>query len=644
MSKSSIALLHPFANFKFFNQWNGYISVLVLKDYLAKHGIGVQVFDLSGLLSDYMLGSMYLQKRQQELSQEIGSLEGGNNIRDLTYYLDLSFLVHLLLEFSEKKIHIGTVRSFFREEPPLYQAFVRPLDVSRIQDILPEHFRLHSEILTFEHILKEVMLRIPSSAVYGITVPSKLHFNSAIILSHLLKQKDSDCHICLGGPYVSLVDKSRLANLIEAGTIDTYITRDGENRFLRLLRDLISPAPASVKGEYKKGAHPRVNELSLTSPQPEGQPVKLILSKGCYWGKCAYCDYRNLSNHFSIKRVTVLADEIASYYQKGSTRFLLMTDAIPPMYAKRLAQELIQRDLKIMWGSRFLRVDTHYDRDLFLLLKKSGVDFGLGSLGMDSFSDSALNLVRKGYDRKVIIRFFEAAEGANVIFGKLNLIYDLPGTDYRDALDTVAFLERFINQYRSLAIFKFKLTPTSEMGLYPRRFGLRTELEKTTSTTYNDVFFEGENTLTAEQRRAYLSSLRFIKNTLLIHKNYPYIDKRVLLSHRDYSGNIRLSITKKTEEYDLLLRFNGKGDHCSRSFSFPKGFVPDPLSLEHHELFSKLRPDTWYTVEDIAHQNRGTSSMESVVHLPDTYHIVRHLLAKGFFADVAVEENAPDSR
>ena len=190
MSKSSITLLHPFANFKFLNQWNGYISVLVLKDYLAKHGIGAQVFDLSGLLSDYMLGSVYLQKRQQELSQEIGSLEGSNHIRDLPHYLDLSFLVHLLLEFSEKKIHIGTVRSFFHEEPPVYQAFVRPIDVSRINDIPPERFRWHTETLTFEHILKEVMLHIPSSAVYGISVPSKLHLNSAIILSHLLKQKD----------------------------------------------------------------------------------------------------------------------------------------------------------------------------------------------------------------------------------------------------------------------------------------------------------------------------------------------------------------------------------------------------------------------------------------------------------------------
>jgi hypothetical protein len=642
MSKSSITLLHPFANFKFFNQWNGYLSVVVLRDYLAKHGIGAKGFDLSVLLSDYLLSSTYLQKRQRELSQEIDSLEGSNQIGDLTYYLSLSFLVHVLLEFSEKRIDVGTVSGFFQEEPSLYQVFVQPLNVSRIQDIPLEHSRLQNEMFTFEHILKEVMLRIPSCSVYGITVPSKLHLNSAIILSHLLKQKDSDCHICLGGPYISLVDKTRLAKLIGAGIIDTYITQHGENRLLRLLRDLDSTVPASVKGEYKRGAHPRVNELSVTSPQPDSETIKLILSKGCYWGKCAYCDYRNLSNHFSIKRVNVLVDEIASYYQKGSTRFLLMTDAIPPMYAKRLAQELIQRDLKIMWGSRFLRVDTHYDKELFVLLKESGFDFGLGSLGMDSFSDSALNLVRKGYDRKAIIRFFEAAEDANVIFGKLNLIYDLPGTSYKDALDTVAFLERFINQYRSLAIFKFKLTPTSEMGLYPGRFGLRTDLEKTTSTTYNDVFFEGENTLTSEQRRTVLSSLRFIQNTLLIHKNYPYIDKQVLLSHKDYSNTIRLSVTKKIEEYNLFLRLNGKSDHCSRLFSFPEGFVPDPLSLEHYQLFATLRPHTWYAVEDVAHQNMGTSSIEPVGHLQHTYQIVRHLLAKGFFADVTVKENSPD--
>jgi hypothetical protein len=216
MSKSSITLLHPFANFKFFNQWNGYLSVVVLRDYLAKHGIGAKGFDLSVLLSDYLLSSTYLQKRQRELSQEIDSLEGSNQIGDLTYYLSLSFLVHVLLEFSEKRIDVGTVSGFFQEEPSLYQVFVQPLNVSRIQDIPLEHSRLQNEMFTFEHILKEVMLRIPSCSVYGITVPSKLHLNSAIILSHLLKQKDSDCHICLGGPYISLVDKTRLAKLINS--------------------------------------------------------------------------------------------------------------------------------------------------------------------------------------------------------------------------------------------------------------------------------------------------------------------------------------------------------------------------------------------------------------------------------------------
>jgi hypothetical protein len=122
------------------------------------------------------------------------------------------------------------------------------------------------------------------------------------------------------------------------------------------------------------------------------------------------------------------------------------------------------------------------------------------------------------------------------------------------------------------------------------------------------------------------------------------MDKRVLLSHKDYSNDIRLSVTKKIEEYDLFLRLNGKSDQPSRLFSFPEGFVPDPLSLEHYQLFATLRPHTWYAVEDIVHQNIDTSSREPVGHLQDTYQVVRHLLAKGFFADVTLEENSPDPR
>ena len=208
--------------------------------------------------------------------------------------------------------------------------FVQPFDISAFQDIGPEGDQSCIEITFFESMLMQLVSAIPPASVFGITVPSKLHWNSSIILSRMLKGLYPASHICLGGPYISLIEKSRLDIFVASHVIDTYITEDGEGKFIHLLRQLQSKERPAIKGLYEEGRHPSVNELVRTTETPDEKRVKLLLSKGCYWGKCAYCDYRNLYKKHSIKGVDILVDEMESFVGRGHKDFLLMTDGIPP--------------------------------------------------------------------------------------------------------------------------------------------------------------------------------------------------------------------------------------------------------------------------------------------------------------------------
>jgi hypothetical protein len=276
MHDFSITLLHSFANFQFFNQWNGYISVVILKDCLARHDFEAGFVDLSSILSDYLLDTWYVEKRREALSREIDSVERRLEIEDTPYYLRDVFLAYLLQGSMKEKEPHEMMCHFFKKDPKLYQLFVQPLDVSAFQDVGPEDVQSTRGVKFFENMLMRVLPRIPPASVFGITVPSKLHLNSSIALSRLLRALYPSSHICLGGPYISLVDKRWLDVFVESSVIDTYITEDGEGKFIRLLKQLRSEDAPPVKGLFEEGHHPSVNELVRTTETPDEDRANLF--------------------------------------------------------------------------------------------------------------------------------------------------------------------------------------------------------------------------------------------------------------------------------------------------------------------------------------------------------------------------------
>lgn len=123
-------------------------------------------------------------------------------------------------------------------------------------------------------------------------------------------------------------------------------------------------------------------------------PVQL--GKGCYWGKCTFCDFYTGQQSFDMKSVCRAADEV-EYLQKkyGVKHFTFVDEAVPPKFYAAFADEIIKRKLEIYYYS-FARLEKAFTREILKKLYDSGAHFFMW--GYEAESERIMKLINKGVD------------------------------------------------------------------------------------------------------------------------------------------------------------------------------------------------------------------------------------------------------
>jgi hypothetical protein len=200
--------------------------------------------------------------------------------------------------------------------------------------------------------------------------------------------------------------------------------------------------------------------------------LAITQARGCYWGKCEYCDFVELfdgSPPFRGRHPDGFVDELEHHITEyGADRFTFVTESIPPAFARRMCKLILARGLKIRWTS-FAMVDRRFDRSLLELMGQSGCEFLV--IGMETTVTRVLKLVNKSADREENLRFLKDAKAAGVKL-RVNLIPDLPSTTYAEALESLEDIRALADCVTSLAVFPFEPTRSSDVGRNPGKFGL----------------------------------------------------------------------------------------------------------------------------------------------------------------------------
>ncbi len=281
----------------------------------------------------------------------------------------------------------------------------------------------------FEEKCREI--KDNTADLVGISVPDLSQLVPAFTLSRLLKAYTNK-KIVLGGNYITQNKNDIIAHPeIFSEYCDYIMTGDGETALCELAQ-LISGSrtidevsgvlylkdgavianPHQKALDFKQVEYADFDDYDFSQYFSPETVIPMQLSKGCYWGKCTFCDYYYGQQCFDIKKIPDVIAEIKHFINKyGVNHFLFIDEAIPPVYYNKLATAIIEEKLEIFFYS-FARLEKEFTRDVFDDLYKAG--FRMALWGYEAASERIMEMMNKGIDTSERLRILRDAKEAGI--------------------------------------------------------------------------------------------------------------------------------------------------------------------------------------------------------------------------------------
>ena len=253
-------------------------------------------------------------------------------------------------------------------------------------------------------------------------------------LAGLLKEK-TDAKIVLGGNYATQIyeDIMKFSDIF-GGYLDYIMIGDGELSLPLLCKAVAEGLPmenvpnlvywdaAADAAKCTGFSCPRIDMDAPAYPDFTGYdfgeyftpeivfPVQL--SKGCYWGKCTFCDYAYGQQGYSPKHIPRILDElrflIGTY---GASKFIFVDEAIPPAFYRKLSEAIIEAGLQIHFYS-FARLENGYTPEVLQTMYRAGARLFLW--GYECAAERIMEKMNKGIDPAKRLQILTDARNAGI--------------------------------------------------------------------------------------------------------------------------------------------------------------------------------------------------------------------------------------
>lgn len=222
--------------------------------------------------------------------------------------------------------------------------------------------------------------------------------------------------------------------------IDTIIIGEGENLFLKLLKDEL---PQSRRVFTLDDNNRETLDLSCAAV-PDFSDFNLgyypnlaaYTSRSCPF-QCTFCTETIYWGNYRKKNAGQIVEELKKLYKQHGTQVFLMCDSLLNPVIAGLASEFIKTELSLYWDG-YLRVDKHScDIDNALLWRRGG--FYRARLGVESGSQRILDAM----DKKITIQQIKSSLAALAGAGIKTTTYWIIGypgeteADFQQTLDLI---------------------------------------------------------------------------------------------------------------------------------------------------------------------------------------------------------------
>jgi len=332
-------------------------------------------------------------------------------------------------------------------------------------------------------------------AAVGISMTYFSQVMPGFTLARLIKRRFPEIKVVAGGSYLTAVEHDLERVPFDVFPVDAVILHDGEEGLDQWLTHVLKgegspeeiancylhgPQTTFVRSGERSLRHTDLNDLPVPMWTLEGlelekylvpkYPIPLPLSRGCYWGRCAFCNIscQTVATYRTRPIEKAIADIKIALEQTGSNWFDFPVDSFRPKELRELADAIVAEGLEIEWGAEVL-LDPGFKDELIVALAKSGCR--TLRFGLESASVETLKAMNKPTRPKHAARILRACK-ANGIQTAVMLIAGFPTETQRQLYETYDYLVENHEVIDYLTIHQYSLVPGSPMAQDPAKFGL----------------------------------------------------------------------------------------------------------------------------------------------------------------------------
>ncbi len=363
-----------------------------------------------------------------------------------------------------------------------YNSFMK-LDFKHIK-----HFVFDKKSNLFWNFFKEKIEEIKkqNNDFIAISLNSSSQLVAGLTLSYLLK-KYTDAHINIGGNFFGRI-KDEIKKHPDFNIFcDSISIEEGEGPIVEMAKFINNEIPiekvpnllyfkSSKVFETQKMCPVRLNNmenLNLDCYNLKDYFTPIITmpyqtSRGCYWGKCTFCD-QDFGQEFNVKDIKKVISEMRELKEKYNiTHYEFIDESVSPTYLYDFSNELLKTDLDVKFFCD-ARLETAFDDKTLETASKAGLKMVMW--GLESGSDRIMESINKGID---LNRRFDILKTANR-YGIWNFAFIFFGypletkEDARKTIDMLCNNHEFINSYgRSV----FTMGKHAKIASEPEKFGI----------------------------------------------------------------------------------------------------------------------------------------------------------------------------
>ncbi len=199
--------------------------------------------------------------------------------------------------------------------------------------------------------------------------------------------------------------------------------------------------------------------------------IPYLATRGCYWGRCTFCDhgqgyfdqYRGMTAQLVVEQLKTLRDK----YQ--CKHFLFSDESYPPALFKKVSQLLVGQNVGLKWTTLIRFEETLQDQEVWDLAAKAGCCTLY--YGMESANERVLDLMDKHTMKSVIQNNLDQAAKAG-IWNHVMAFYGFPGETRDEAMETRQFVIDNQPVIHSVELFYFVAYRHTPMVRNPEKFGI----------------------------------------------------------------------------------------------------------------------------------------------------------------------------